>query len=135
MQVSRRHGSSSLRRFMRTGRDQWQQDIRARQRNVVFPDTAQNEARLWRNLATGKQRLTPVQVIGIALIVLTIVSIEWREAVRMFRFGTSGPTFDRIVATFLALAFPVGLFGVFLLVLRWRVRRASLSGRRPHRPR
>ena len=31
-------------------RDEWLQDIEARQRNVVFPDTVQNEARFWRNL-------------------------------------------------------------------------------------
>lgn len=31
-------------------RDQWLQDIQARQRNYVFPDTVQNEARFWRNL-------------------------------------------------------------------------------------
>jgi hypothetical protein len=34
-------------------RDQWLQDIEARQRNVVFPDTVQNEARFWRNLGEG----------------------------------------------------------------------------------
>jgi hypothetical protein len=115
--------------------EEWQQDINARQRNIVFPDTAQNEARLWRNLASGKQKLTTVQVIGIALIVLTIVSIEWREVVRTFRFGTSGPTFDRLLTVFLNLAIPLGLFGFFLLVLRWRVRRALPSGKGPNRPR
>jgi len=34
-------------------RDQWLQDIEARQRNVVFPDTVHNEARFWRNLGKG----------------------------------------------------------------------------------
>jgi hypothetical protein len=111
--------------------EEWQQDINARQRSIVFPDTAQNEARLWRNLASGKQKLTTVQVIGIALIVLTIVSIEWREVVRTFRFGTSGPTFDRLLTVFLNLAIPLGLFGFFLLVLRWRVRRALPFWKRP----
>jgi hypothetical protein len=114
--------------------EEWKQDINARQRNIVFPDTAQNEARLWRNLASGKEKLTTVQVIGIALIVLTIVTIEWREAVRTFRFA-SGSTFDRLLPVFLNLAIPLGLFGVFLLVLRWRVRRALLSGKGPNRPR
>jgi len=36
----------------------WLEDVRARQRNVVFPDTVQNEVRFWRNLITGKQRMT-----------------------------------------------------------------------------
>ena len=112
-------------------REEWQQDINARQRNTVFPDTAQNEGRLWRNLASGRQKLTIVQGIAIALIVFTIVSIEWRQAVRTFRFGTSGPTFGRLIAIFLNLAIPLGLFGIFLLVLRWAVRRELLSKKRP----
>jgi hypothetical protein len=39
-------------------RDQWSQDIEARQRNVVFPDTVQNEARFWRNLGKGSSSLS-----------------------------------------------------------------------------
>jgi hypothetical protein len=114
--------------------EEWQQDINARQRNIVFPDTTQNEARLWRNLASGKEKLTTVQLIGIALIVLTIVGTEWTTAARTFHYS-SGSTFDRLLPAFLNLAFPLGLFGVFLLILRWIVRRALLSGRRPNRPR
>ena len=34
-------------------RDQWLQDIEARQHNVVFPDTVENEVRFWRNLGKG----------------------------------------------------------------------------------
>ena len=30
--------------------ERWLQDIEARQRNYVFPDTVRNEARFWRNL-------------------------------------------------------------------------------------
>jgi hypothetical protein len=41
-------------------RDEWLRDIDARQRNVVFPDAAANEARFWRNLHEGKRRLTPI---------------------------------------------------------------------------
>jgi len=115
---------------MRKRWDEWQQDINARQRNIVFPDTAQNEARLWRNLATGKQKLTIVQAIGIALMFLLLLAIFLSEAVHRFTFGTSGPLFDRLVATFLPWAFPLGFFIVFLIVLRWRVRRALLSEKR-----
>ena len=49
-------------------REEWLQDIQARQRNTVFPDTVNNEARFWRNLIEGKQRLTAVQKIGVALL-------------------------------------------------------------------
>lgn len=49
-------------------RDQWLQDIEARQRNVVFPDTVQNEARFWRNL--GKQPFTTSTKVGLALLAI-----------------------------------------------------------------
>jgi hypothetical protein len=122
---------------VRKRREEWEQDIDARQRNVVFPDTVQNEGRFWRNLASGKQKLTIVQGIGIALIFLWLVGLFWREAVRRFTFETSGPLSDRLVATlgsFESQAIILALFGVFFLLLRWRVRRALLSGKHPDRP-
>ncbi len=118
--------------------EEWQQDVSARQRNTVFPDTAQNEGRLWRNLASGKQKLTIVQAFGVALIFLTLFGFFWREAVRRFTFGTSGSLFDRLVATlesFGSQAIILVLCGVFFLLLRWRIRRALLSGKHPDRPR
>jgi hypothetical protein len=48
-------------------RDEWLQDIEARQRNVVLPDTVQNEARFWRNI--GKQPSTSTKV-GLALLAI-----------------------------------------------------------------
>ena len=72
---------------MRERREEWEQDIAARQRNVVFPDTVQNEARFWRNLTTGKQKLTIAQGIGVALMFLTVAAIFWSEAARKFRFA------------------------------------------------
>ncbi|HEY2499298.1 MAG TPA: hypothetical protein VGK24_19735 [Candidatus Angelobacter sp.] len=32
----------------------WERDIRNRQRNIVFPDTVLNEGRFYRNIASGK---------------------------------------------------------------------------------
>ena len=119
---------------MRKGREEWQEDVTARQRNVVFPDTVQNEGRLWRNLASGKQKLTIVQIIGIALMFLMLGVIFWSQAADGFRYAASGSIFDRLVAAFGWWAIILGLFGVFFLLLRWRVRRALLSGRRPDRP-
>jgi high-affinity Fe2+/Pb2+ permease len=48
--------------------EEWARDIEDRQRNVVFPDTVQNEARFWRNI--GNQRWTPTTVIGLAILAL-----------------------------------------------------------------
>jgi len=50
----------------RPGKEDWLRDIDARQRNVVFPDTVQNEGRFWRNL--GRERLTPVAKAGLVVL-------------------------------------------------------------------
>ncbi|MCU1301144.1 MAG: hypothetical protein JWQ87_1428 [Candidatus Sulfotelmatobacter sp.] len=120
---------------MRKRQEEWEQDVRARQQNLVFPDTIQNEGRFWRNLASGKQKITIVQVVGIALFFLTVGVIFWSDAVEKFRYAASGSTFDRLVPVFLNWGIILVLFVVFFLLLRWRVRRALLSGRRRDRPR
>ena len=48
------------------------QDIQERQRNVVFPDTVNNEARFWRNIFEGRQRLTLVVRIGLSILVFAM---------------------------------------------------------------
>jgi hypothetical protein len=48
------------------GKDEWLRDVDARQRNVVFPDTVQNEGRFWRNL--GKEPLTSVAKAGLVVL-------------------------------------------------------------------
>jgi hypothetical protein len=104
-------------------RNAWLEDVAARQRNIVFPDTAQNETRFWRNLRDGKGRLTAIQIIGIALIVLALGCVFWMDASERFRYA-SGPLFDRLVAAFSSWVIMFGLFGAGFLFLRWRVRRA-----------
>ena len=56
----------------RKRQDEWMQDVQARQRNVVFPDTVNNEARFWRNIYEGRQRLTTVQRIGLFILVIAM---------------------------------------------------------------
>jgi hypothetical protein len=56
----------------RHGKDDWLRDMNARQRNIVFPDIVQNDARFWRN-ASGKP-LTVPQWIGVLLISATLVA-------------------------------------------------------------
>ena len=120
---------------MRKRQEEWQDDVSARQRNVIFPDTVQNEGRFWRNLKNGKQKLTIVQVIGIALFFLLLGGIFWSDAARKFRFAASGSTFDRLSPVFADWALILVVFVAFFLLLRWRIRRALLSGKRPDRPR
>jgi hypothetical protein len=118
---------------MHKGREEWEADIRARQRNTVFPDTVENEGRFWRNLASGKQKLTVMQGIGIALMFLLLGGIFWSHAVERFRYAASGSVFDRLVPV-TDWAVVLVVFVVSFLLLRWRVRRALLSGKRPNRP-
>ena len=120
---------------MRKRREEWEQDVNARQRNVVFPDTARNEGRFWRNLVSVKEKLTIVQAIGLALFLLIPASIFWSDAVRQFHFAAAGSTLDRLVPVVVDWAIKLGLFGVFFLILRWGVRRALLSERRRDRHR
>jgi len=46
--------------------EEWARDIEARQRNVVFPDTVQNDARFWRNV--GDKSWTPATKIGLGIL-------------------------------------------------------------------
>jgi hypothetical protein len=54
----------------RRNRAQWMQDIDNRQRNVVFPDTVQNEARFWRNLGSTPWKTSTK--IGVALLAVWV---------------------------------------------------------------
>lgn len=109
---------------MRPSREQWEQDIEARQRNVVFPDTVQNETRFWRNIMGAKQRLTLVQIIGVGLLYILMGVILWSDAAERYRFAASGSVWDRLKAAFGIWGVLFAAFGVLFLILRWRVRRA-----------
>jgi hypothetical protein len=54
-------------------REEWLRDVDARQHNVVFPDTVQNEARFWRNLGKGPSSTSA----KVGLVVLAIFVFVW----------------------------------------------------------
>lgn len=56
-------------------KEEWLQDVEQRQRNVVFPDTAANEARFWRNLVEDKGKLTAVQKVGVTVMAIAALAI------------------------------------------------------------
>jgi hypothetical protein len=56
-------------------REDLQSDLEQRQRNIVFPDTAENEARFWRNILSNRRKLSPVQIIGIGLIYAAMAAV------------------------------------------------------------
>jgi hypothetical protein len=53
----------------RKNQSERQVDVAQRQRNLVFPDTAANEARFWRNIISSN-KLTGLQLLGIAAMAL-----------------------------------------------------------------
>jgi hypothetical protein len=57
--------------------EEWLRDLEARQRNIVFPDTVQNEARFWRSL--GKGPFSTSAKAG--LVVLAIFVFVWAAVV------------------------------------------------------
>lgn len=111
-------------------RDEWLRDIDNRQRNLVFPATVLNEARLWRNLLRGETPLTVCQIVGISLIALAFAGGLYTAILWQLRLSNpSDSILSRMTASFgtwiLVLFMSVGLF----LLLRWRIRQALRSPR------
>ena len=50
-------------------RQEWEQDVINRQRNIVFPDTNLNEGRFYRNIASGKAVFSRGQKISLVALV------------------------------------------------------------------
>lgn len=103
-------------------RDSWLRDVEARQRNVVFPDTAANEARFWRNLFTGKQKLSVAQTIGLAVVAIMTLGLFISIT---FGWGHEAYTSwsQRLGSAALDWAFAFAFLGGFLLLLKWRTSR------------
>jgi hypothetical protein len=101
--------------------EDWLRDVDSRQRNTVFSDTAANEARFWRNIVSGEQKLKAIQVLGI-IAVCAVLILPVRDIVR---------TLGRSVSAWLFLGFPGALF----MLLRWRTRKALASRRTDQCPR
>ena len=105
----------------RKSKEEWLQDIEARQRNIVFPDTAQNEARFWRNLIEGKERLTIVQVVGICVFALAVLALLFYTIfIDSYSPGLSWA--NLVIGAFRWLIVLV-LLGIFLLVFTFSQRR------------
>lgn len=100
--------------------DSWLQDINARQRNIVFPDTAQNEARFWRNLYEGKEPLSKVQKAGIAVMFLAAIGLGVALTSSAFDFSSDNRWYIAILVGATDWIIALALLGGFLLLLRWR---------------
>ena len=104
-------------------RDEWLRDIDARQRNVLFPDTAQNEARFWRNLYEGKQRVTGFQTVGLTIMVVLVIGLVIAITLSWGHRGSSwGST---IFSGSLDWILAGSVIGLFLLLMRWGLRKGG----------
>jgi hypothetical protein len=94
----------------RGNREDWMRAVKAGQRNIVFPDTTANEARFWRNIISGKQRLSVPQIVGIGLVCAAVAFPLWSLLEWM----------RKSILAWLSL----GLCFAAFLLLRWRVWKA-----------
>jgi hypothetical protein len=95
-------------------REEWLQDIAERQRNTVFPDTVQNEARFWRTIFEGKQRLTRVQGIGVCVLVFMALVLLFTT---LFLDGPSrGFSWANFIYGASRWLIAFAILGIFLLV-------------------
>jgi hypothetical protein len=110
------------------------QELRERQRNVVFPDTLRNEAAGWHRLMSGKRPLTIVQAIGIGFMFLAMGAVFWGAiSDKLHHSAGTGWTVNRFVDSFADWIILFAIFGALFLLLRWRVRRA-LRADKVHSP-
>src|SRR6185437_5785428 len=99
-------------------RERWLEDLEQRQRNIVFPDTVNNEARFWRGLRDSK-RYTVVQWLGITVMGLALLGTIGSA----FRDSGSGFSWPHSIWMFSMLLAGALFFGVFFLAMSWSIRR------------
>ena len=95
---------------------QWLRDVRSRQRNVVFPDTVQNEARFWRNLGTQQWSISTAA--GLGLLALFVFGSLGAICYALFNEGEGWS------ATWQITLAMVLFWGPILVALAWGTRRA-----------
>lgn len=54
-------------------RDEWMREMHYRQRNIVYPETAFNAARFWRNLSSRKYPFRVGQQVCFAILILIVI--------------------------------------------------------------
>jgi len=102
-------------------REAWERDLEARQRNIVFPDTAANEARFWRNLTNGKLRTTSATIIYLTIVGLTAVGVIGMLVSQLYELRRAGlPWRQRIVEVAAEWVVGLAFAGGLLLLIKWK---------------
>jgi ABC-type bacteriocin/lantibiotic exporter with double-glycine peptidase domain len=107
--------------------EEWLQDLTDRQRNIVFPDTAANEARFWRNLFNGTRSLSGVQFAGIAVLAIALLAIVFSTFIDPRRGFSWQKTLGALISWILAFALLGGFLIVFRFAREWERRRGLES--------
>ena len=96
-------------------REQWEQDLRRRQHNYVFPETVLNQADMYRGMLRGGFPLTPFQraaMVVIGMMLLAGARVCGAACVTEWSASESGSRLYGLGSA---------LFGIFLLVLSIRL--------------
>ena len=96
----------------RRHQEQWLRDVRDRQRNTVFPDTAANEARFWRNLFNGTRTLSGVQIAGVIVLAIAVLAL----VIASFLEDNAGSLWGNILVTLIRWTLAFGILGGFLAI-------------------
>jgi len=103
-------------------KNDWLRDINSRQRNVVFPDTVQNEGRLWRDIWVGKRSLNFAQWAGV-LVLLLFFGGSLLFYLRMLWPGGQGSWWQKAINGYGVYVIVMGAIVTFIVIGNRRVRR------------
>ena len=116
--------SAILPEMSKHGKNDWLRDIDSRQRNVVFPDTIQNEGRFWRNAWAGKDSLNPAQWVGVVVLFVLfgggLLSVLWN----LWPEGQA-PWWKKAIEGYGVYIAVIGAVGTFIAIGNRRARRAN----------
>jgi hypothetical protein len=109
----------------------WLQDLRNRQRNIVFPDTVLNTGNFYRNMLAKKAHFNPVQRAGLVVMSLVLICISILLLSPIFGDSENGPV--KFVMTLEGLLFGLLYSLVGFRILKRAATATSASQHRRHR--
>lgn len=114
----------------RNDQRQWQDDLVQRQRNIVFPDTVENEGRFWRGILRGETRLNTFQKIGAAIVLVLAAGIWGNVLWTMVTEQDRGiPLWARVLNVGVPLALAIVMLLMFMALIGWQTRREQRRNR------
>jgi hypothetical protein len=110
---------------MNDDRERWEEELRNRQRNIVFPDTVRNEGQFYRNIVYGTSRLDLAQRIGAVITgtgslifgVVMVLTGVWSVTMAS---DTDGAGITSLIAGSI-VGVPTAAIGILGLCVGWKV--------------